>query len=228
MPRCNSSKRIFPVGEKLGPESATHVGRHHPHPARIDSKHVAAQDVAHAMAALTAQGQSQPVLPRIVLRHDPAGIEIVGDQPLIEYGKRDRVRRPRKCLGSGISITERNLKGDVAAKLGPDHRLLFYDGCRCPNHVRQRIPIDLNRLDRIAGMLNRIRHYKSDGIADVTHMFDGEDWVRRHHYPHARQFRLARQVTEARNVGPAEHQRNSGRGARPAHVAHAKSRMRMR
>ena len=90
----NRRQRIFAIGKQLGAEAAADVGRDDAHAVGRQLEHIAADDVADDVAALTAERERVAVA--VVFGDDPAGIHVIRNQPLIDDGERDGLRRLRE------------------------------------------------------------------------------------------------------------------------------------
>src|SRR6185312_7830273 len=81
----NRGERIFAVGKQLGAEAAADIGRYDAHLVRWQLHDVAGDDVADDVAALAAERQR--VTATVVFGDHAAGVEIIGDQPLVDDGE---------------------------------------------------------------------------------------------------------------------------------------------
>ena len=63
--------------------------------------------------------------------------------------------------------------------LGPDLRRTLLYGIGDADRRRQRRPVDLDRLDRIAGLVDRVGDDEGNGIADMAHLAVGKDRIGR-------------------------------------------------
>ncbi len=71
-----------------------------------------------------------------------------------------------------LLVADRHVEQHVAGMIGPDLRRALF-------HRRQRRPVDLDRLNRIAGLIDGFRDNEGDGIADMAHHTVGQDRIGR-------------------------------------------------
>ena len=84
--------------------------------------------------------------------------------------------------------------------LRPDLRRALLHRIDDADHRRQRRPVDLDRLDRIAGLIDRVRDDEGHGIADMAHLVLRQDRIRRPGERIDFQIEQARQVAEILDV----------------------------
>ena len=125
-----------------------------------------------------------------------ARLHEVGDDARID----DRYFGDRMRLGKGglgrLLVADRHVEQHVAGLVGPDLRRARLDGVDEADHGRQRRPFDLDRLDRVAGLVDGIGDHEGDGVADMAHLVLGEDRVWRAGERIDFQVEQARQVAE--------------------------------
>ena len=170
-------QRIFAIGKQLGAEAAADIGRHHAHLVERQLEHLAADDVADDVAALAAERQRVAVA--VVFGDHAAGIHVIRDQPLIDDGERDRARGLRERRLGGSRIAELGLEGEIARPVGPHLRRARRKRGHGADHMRQRLPIDRDRLGGILRRGEAVGDHEGDGIADVAHHVLGQDRIDR-------------------------------------------------
>ena len=131
------------------------------------------------MAALAADGQRQMIALGVVFGDRGARFHEVGDDARID----DRYFGDRMRLGKGgvgrLLVADRHVEQHVAGLVGPDLRRALLDGVGEAGHRRQRRPFDLDRLDRVAGLVDGIGDHEGNGVADVANLVLGEDRIGR-------------------------------------------------
>ena len=181
---CN--QRIFAIGKQLRPKTAAGVWRDHAHFLDRDIQDHLAQHVANAVRTLTAQRQCEPVLGFVVFRDGRAGVEIVGDQALIDDCQGDRLGGCAKGRVGLLLVPDRFLKRQVARAIRPHQRCSW---CKCRHGVNNgwpRLPIDNDCFRRILGLLDGVGNNERDRIADVMHVLACQYLVGRHRDVHVR------------------------------------------
>ncbi len=180
------------------------------------------------MAALAAERERQPVGVPIDFGDDAAGVEIVGDQPLIDQGERDRARRAGEGLRGRTGVAEAGLEGEIAVPLRPHRRSSRRERGGGADHMGQRLPVDGDRLGGVLGVRNRIRNHEGNGIAHMTHLITRQHRIGRDRDGGFGDKALARQVAERGGIGAGQHQGDPGHRAGLRHVGDRKARMRVR
>ena len=177
--RGDRDQRVFAIGKQLGAEPAADIRADHPHLFDRDLQDVLAQDIAQPMAALAADRQRQMIAPGVVFADHGAGFHEVGDDARIDdrdFG--DRMRFGECRLGR-LLVADRHVEQHIAGMVGPDLRRALLHRIGDADHGRQRRPVDLDRLDRIAGLIDGFRDHEGDGIADMAHHAVREDRIGR-------------------------------------------------
>jgi hypothetical protein len=95
------------------------------------------------------------------------------------------------------------------------------------DHRGQRRPFDLNGLHRIAGLIERLRHDKGNGVTDVPHLAVREDRIGRASERILRQIEQARKIAEIADIVRRE-DRTDARQAAGAAGIDSEFRVRMR
>ena len=99
-----------------------------------------------------------------------------------------------------LLVADRHVEQHIAGMLGPDLRRALLHRIGDTDHGRQRRPVDLDRLDRIAGLIEGFRDDEGDGIADMAHLVLGEDRIGRTGERIDFQIEQARQVAEIPDI----------------------------
>ncbi len=177
--RGDRDQGVFAIGKQFRAEAAADVRTDHPHLVLRYLQHHAAQDLAQTMAALAADRQGQMIALGVVFAHRRAGFHEVGDDARIDhgnFGNRVRLgeRRFRRLL-----VADRHVEQDIAGMAGPDLRRILPYRIDDADRRRQRRPVDLDRLQRVARMLDGVGDDKGDGVADMTNLAVGEDRIGR-------------------------------------------------
>ena len=110
---------------------------------------------------------------------------------------------------------------------GPDLRRTFLDRVGDADRGRQRRPVDLDRLHRIAGLIDRLRDYEGNGIADMPYLSIRQDRIGRARERIHFQIEQARQTAEILDV-LCRQDRSHPRQAAGAAGIDGEFRMRMR
>ena len=97
---------------------------------------------------------------------------------------------------SPIGTSNSTLPGMVR----PDLRRALLDRIGNADHGRQRRPVDLDGLDRIAGLIDGVGDHEGNGIADMAHHAVGEDRIGRAGERIDFQVEQARQTAEILDV----------------------------
>ena len=211
--RGECGQRIFAIGKQLGAEPAADIRTDHPHLFQRDLQHHAADDLAQAMAALAADRQRQMIAPGIVFADHRARFHEIGDDARIDdryFGDRMRFRERR--LGR-LLVADRHVEQHVAGMLGPDLRRPLLDRMEDADHRRQRRPVDLDRLDRIARLIDRFGDDKRHGVADMAHLVPRQDRIGRAGERIDFQIEQARQIAEILDVLGGQDRRHAGQAA---------------
>ncbi len=152
------------------------------------------------MAALAADRQRQMIALGVVFANHRAGFHEVGDDARIDdrdFGHRMGFGERR--LGR-LLVAERNVEQHIAGMIGPDLRRALLHRIGDADHRRQRRPFDLDRLDRVAGLIDGLRDHEGHGIADMAHHAVGEDRIGRAGERIDFQIEQARQTAEIPDV----------------------------
>ena len=148
------------------------------------------------MAALAADRQRQVIALGVVFGDRGARFHEVGDDARID----DRYFGDRMRLGKGgfgrLLVADRHVEQHVAGLVGPDLRRALLDGVDDADHRGQRRPFDLDRLDRVAGLVDGIGDHEGHGVADMAHLVLGEDRIWRAGEGIDFQVEQARQIAE--------------------------------
>ena len=207
--RGDRDQRVFAIGEQLGAESAADVGADHAHLFHRNLQHGAAENLAQPMAALTADRQRQAIVPGIVFADGGARLHVVGDDARIDDRDFRHRMRTGECGVSRILVTDRNVEQKIARVIGPDLRRFLLHGIGDTHHRGERPPLHLDRLERIARVLDGVGHHESNGVADVPHLVAGKDRIWRRGEGLVRKVELAGQAAEVCDVGRGEDQGNA-------------------
>ena len=161
------------------------------------------------MAALAADGQRQVIALGVVFGDRGARFHEVGDDARID----DRYFGDRMRLGKGglgcLLVADRHVEQHVAGLVGPDLRRALLDGVDEADHRGQRRPFDVDRLDRVAGLVDGIGDHEGHGVADMAHLVLGEDRVWRAGEGIGFQVEQARQIAEIADLGRGQNQRHA-------------------
>ena len=161
------------------------------------------------MAALAADRQRQVIALGVVFGDGGAGFHEVGDDARID----DRYFGDRMRLGKGglscLLVADRHVEQHIAGFVGPDLRRPLLDGVDEAGHRGQRRPFDVDRLDRVAGLVDGIGDHEGHGVADMAHLVLGEDRVWRAGKGIGFQVEQARQIAEIADLGRGQNQRHA-------------------
>ena len=152
------------------------------------------------MAALAADRQRQMIALGVVFADRRPRLHEIGNDPGIDdryFGH--RMRLGERSLGR-LLVADRHVEQHIARMLRPDLRRALLDRIGEADHGRQRRPVDLDRLDRVAGLIDGISDHEGDGIADMAHHAVGEDGIGRAGERIDFQVEQARQAAEILDV----------------------------
>ena len=177
--RRNGRERIFAERKQLGAEAAAGVRIDHAHLLRRNVEDHLAQDIADAVRPLAAERQREAILGFVVFGNDRAGVEIVGDEPLVDDGQRHGLGRRCKRLVGLFLVADSLFEHQIAGLVRPHQRRAGLERGDRIDHRRHRLPVDGNRFGRVARLLDRIGDDKRDRIADVADFLAGKHFVGR-------------------------------------------------
>ena len=160
------------------------------------------------MAALTADRQRQMITPRVIFADCGARLHKVGDDARIDDRNLGHGMRPGEGGIRRLLVAERNVEQNVTGVIGPDLRCAILHGVGDANNRGKRRPSDLDRLERVACVLDRIGDNESDGITDMPHLVLRQNGIRRRGEGLVRQTELAGQAPEIADIGCSENQGN--------------------
>ncbi len=225
--RGDRQQRVFAIGKQLGAEAAADIRADHPHLLDRNLQDVLAQDVAQPVAALAADRQGQVIALGVVFADRRARLHEACDHARIndrDFG--DRMRFRERLVG-GLLVADRHVEQHVAGMTGPDLRGARLERVDDAGHGRQRSPLDLDRLDGVARLIDGAGHDEGNGVADMAHFIAGEDRIWRASERIDLQIEQARQVAEIPDVLGRQDQRHAGKPAGAARIDR-ELRMRMR
>ena len=134
-----------------------------------------------------------------------------------------RERRLGRC-----GIAGRSLESEIAGAVGPDLRRAGCERGHGADHMRQRLPVDRDRLGGILGRGETIGDHEGDGVADMAHHVLGKDRIDRDLDVHVRQHAGRRQRPQFGNVGGNQHQPHARHRPHAVEIVETKTRMRVR
>jgi hypothetical protein len=152
------------------------------------------------MRTLTAQRQCEPVLGFVVFRDGRAGVEIIGDQALIDDCEGDRLGGCAKGRVGHLLVPDRFLKRQVARAIRPHQRCSW---CKCRHGVNNgcpRPPIDNDCFRSILCLLDGVGNNESDGVADVVDGIARQNVIGGRRNGHARNWKHQRQLAEVGRI----------------------------
>ena len=192
-------------------------GRDDAHLFRRQLHHIAGDDVADDVAALAAERQRVTVA--VVLGDHAAGVEIIGHQPLVDDGELDDLCGLGEGVFRGGRVADGDLEGEIAGPVGPDLRRAFLQRLDSAGDVRQRLPVDRDRLGGIFCGRQRVGDDEGDGIPDIARDLAREDRVGRDLDLDVGQHARRRQGSEMRNVLGGQHQADARHCPHAAEIA---------
>jgi hypothetical protein len=80
-------------------------------------------------------------------------------------------------ISATACVADRLVEQQIAGMFGPDLRRARLDRLRDADRRRQRRPVYLDRLDRIARLIDRVRDHEGYSIADMAHFALREDRI---------------------------------------------------
>ncbi len=126
-----------------------------------------------------------------------------------------------RCCERGFGrllVADRHVEQYVAGMFRPDLRRALLDRIHKPDHGRQRAPVDLNRLGRVARLIDGLRDHKGHGIADMAHHIPREDRIWRPRERILFQIEQARQIAEFPDILRGEDGGDPGQTARADNI----------
>ena len=212
--RGDRDQRIFAIGKQLCAETAADVGADHPHLFQRHLQHHAGDDFAQAMAALAADGQREVIALGVIFDDRRARLHEVGDDARIDdihLGHRVRLGKDR--IGRRL-VADADVEQHVAGLVGPDLRRALFHRVDEAGHRRQRRPLHLDGLDRIAGLIDRVGHHESHGVADMADLVPRQDRIGRAGERIDLEVEQARQIAEILDVVGGQDRRHARQRAR--------------
>ncbi|MGY4420380.1 hypothetical protein ACVWY2_002805 [Bradyrhizobium sp. JR6.1] len=211
--RRDRDQGILAIGKQLGAEAAADIRADHPHVFLRHLQDHVAEDLAQAVAALAADRQRQMILLGVVLGDRGAGLHEIGNDARIDDGDLGyRMRLGEGGLGRAL-VADRDVEQQIAGLVRPHLRRALLHRIHQAGHRRQRRPLDVDGLDRVAGMIDGIGDHKGDGVADMAHLILGEDRIRRCGERIGFEIEQARQAAELGDIGRGQDQRHAGHAA---------------
>ena len=117
---------------------------------------------------------------------------------------------------------------EIARPVRPDLGRAGLERGHRANHMRQRLPVDGQRLRRILRLLEAVGDHKGNGIAHVPHHIFRKDRILRDLDVDAGQDAGRRQRAQRRNIGGRQHQPHARHRSYSLEVVNAESRMGVR
>ncbi len=124
-------------------------------------------------------------------------------------------------------VADRHVEQHIAGMLRPDLRCAGFTAFGDTHHSRQRRPLDLDRLDGIARLIDGLGHDEGHGIPDMAHFSIGQDRIGRPGKGIVFQVEQARQVAELFHVLGGQDQTDARQAAGTAGID-GEGRVRMR
>ena len=121
----------------------------------------------------------------------------------------DRMRLGEGLLGR-LLVADRHVEQHVAGMVRPDLRRVLLHGIGDAVDRRQRRPVDLDRLDRVARVIDGVGDDEGDGVADMAHLVLCQDRIGRPGEGIDLEIEQARQTAEIADVGRGQDQRDAG------------------
>ncbi len=223
-------QRVLVIDERLGAEAAADVRGDHPDLADRHAEDIG-DVVAHAVAALGAEGEREAAALRVVLGDDAARLHVVGDDPVVDDL---HPRYPRRAGEGGVGrrlVAAVDLEGDVGREFGPDRRRAVGKRRLHVGDDRQRLVVDRDRVRRGLRRLDVIGDDEGDRIADVADGIPAKQRPVGHLRPGAVDLahaRLARQRADPVEVGVGHDEVHARHRARLVETGEADPRVRHR
>ena len=199
--RRDRRQRIFAIRKQLGAEAAAGVRIDDPHFLRRDVEDHLAQNVADAVRPLAAERQREAVLGLVVFGDDRAGVEIIGDEALIDDGERHSLGRRREGRVGLVLVADRlSRTPDCRACPATPAARRACSAATASITAGMRLPVDRDRFGGVARLLDRVGNDEGDGIADVVHFLAGQNFVGRRREVDAGNRKHHRQLAEVGGV----------------------------
>ena len=186
-----------------------------------------AQHVADGVSALAGERERDAIARRIVFADHAAGIEIIGNEPLVHQCERDAVARRREGSSRDARVADAGFIGEIAAAGRYPGRSIR----KCSAAVddaRQRFPFDRNRLERVLRRNERVGDDERQAIADMKRLAARQNRIGRHGDFLVRHASRAGQGAELGNILGGEHEAYARHGLDGGDALDAKARVRMR
>ncbi|MEY9264128.1 hypothetical protein ABIF23_003523 [Bradyrhizobium elkanii] len=211
--RGDRDQRIFAIGKQLGAKAAADIRADYPHVLLRHLQDHVAEDLAQAVAALAADRQRQMILLGVVFGDRSARLHEIGDDARIDDGDLGHRMRLRERVLGGLLVADRDVEQHIAGLVRPDLRRILLHRIDEADRRRQRRPFDVDRLDRVTGMIDGVGDHKGHRVADMAHLVLGEDRIRRCGERIGLEIEQARQPAEFGDVGGGQDQRHAGHAA---------------
>jgi hypothetical protein len=216
--RSERGERVLAIGKQLGAETAADVGADDPHLLLRNLQHHVAQDFAQPMTALAAYGQRQAIRGNVVIGDDRSRFHEIGDDARID--DRDlghRMRARKRLLGRSL-VADLGIEQQVAGVIRPDLRRVLAERRDGADRGRQRLPVHLDRLDRIPRPFDGFGNDERHGVTDMADLVTREDRIRRRGEGVVREIEQARQPAQFGRVVGREDRRHAGQVPRRGHI----------
>ena len=162
-------QRIFPIDKGFGAEATAHIPRHHTQFFGGDFHHQIGNRISDAMHTLTGDMQRIGLIGCVISPNRAACFHVIGDKTIVFDLKRNTMRRFGKSRIDLGLVAHRRIISDIVGLLVPNGRSTLRYGLTHIDHGFLRGIGHGDRLRRIAGLLDRIRHNESHRITDMAH-----------------------------------------------------------
>ena len=127
-----------------------------------------------------------------------------------------------------MRVAQLGLEGEIAGPVGPHLRRAGFERGHGADHMRQRLPVDRDRLGGVLRRVERVGDHEGDGIADVPHDILGQDRIVRNLDVDVGNHARRRQRPEVGYIGGGQHQPHARQRPHPRQIGNVEARMRVR
>ena len=167
---------IFGIDGRLHAEGTADIPGDDVHRFGLDPQHLGDR-AAHAEHAL--RGDVEREASVLMDRHCRARLHRIDHDPVVDELEPGDVRGLRERLRDLLAVAVVIIERDIVRCLLIEHRRARPRGRFRIGDGRQRIDVDLDRLGRVLGLQQRLRHHEGDRIADKAHLVGRQRMARR-------------------------------------------------
>jgi hypothetical protein len=176
-PRQVGQQDVLGVNVALDPEASPDVRGHAAHAGLVESEQI--RDFApNRVHHLGGGPDCQAVGTRVVISDDAPALHRHAGVSVVVEPSPERERRLAE-RGLHVALADLVLADDVRPQLWMEERRAARERGVQISHHRERLELDSDARDRVLGCVAIARDDDGDGLADVSHLFEGEDRLAR-------------------------------------------------